>query len=506
MDAEGFRANIAGTMPASALRSAATVLLVVLVACRTRDNPETCTRADPSCGPLVCDFDRQLCVDRGDGRADGPPSLDGRPEGGTPSETGTGDTGTGGEPEAGCRSDGECTAAGTGRCLDGRCVACLGPEDCNGTPLSPICAPDHSCVRCDQAQAPAQACASRNASTPFCATTGACVQCLTSQGCTDPAAPICVQTKCVPCTADTQCADRDGADPGLCLAGTPMGGRCARAADVIYVRRTAPCMEGAAAPGTAEMPFCRPAEALTKVTATQRVLVLRGQDPFQGFSVLAGSPAATGGPVAVFGQPGAAIAPGANPGITIRAGEVYLRGLTVRDSDFTGVVVDGEATVHLDQSLLRLNRKGGLMVTGGAGFSVSNTVFDSNGVEFIGGVAPFGGAYLGQPAGGRPAVFRFNTVVGNAMVGVLCGTPGGTQVLQSVLLWNNGTDQRNCRTPNSLEGMMPAFDPTRPYHLTSMSLCKDKGDPAAFPPNDIDGEPRPAGPRSDCGADEFHED
>ena len=171
------------------------------------------------------------------------------------------------------------------------------------------------------------------------------------------------------------------------------------------------------------MPFCQPAEALASVGPTRRILLLRGTDAFGAVNVGPNFPGIAGGVISIIGQPGAAIAPGAFVGVTVGGGDVYLRGLTIRDGEKEGVVADGAATVRLNQCVIRLNKKGGLRFQNGAGFDVTNTILDGNGVGFLNGVTPFGGAYLGAPEAGRPGVFRFNTVIRNGMVGVACGRP-----------------------------------------------------------------------------------
>ena len=66
-------------------------------------------------------------------------------------------------------------------------------------------------------------------------------------------------------------------------------------------------------------------------------------------------------------------------------------------------------------------------------------------------------------------------------------------------------DQRNCKRCRSRQdGVDPCSTSDRPYRLTSDSPCRDQGDPASYPPDDWKGNPDPAAPRADCGADEFH--
>jgi hypothetical protein len=345
-------------------------------------------------------------------------------------------------------------------------------------------------------------CAKQSPATPQCSGKGACVECNNSRDCNQPTAPICVEGKCTRCTSDPQCQERDGDNPGLCLA--HQDGRCATDAEVIYVRNSPPCVTGTTGPGTADMPFCRPQDALVSVEGSLRNLLLRGQAEFPPLEILKGFPGIAGGWISVIGQPGAVIIPGAAVGVRVEGGDVFLRGLTISEGRKEGVVVEGEATVKMYQCVIKLN-VGGFRASGGAGFDVVNSVFDSNLMGLL-DATPFGGAYLGAPtAGGRPSVFRFNTVVGNRDVGVACASP--TQQLSSVLLYNPmGMDQRNCTLAFSKDGVDPLFDKQRPYWLTKDSPCVDQGDPASHPPDDWKGEPRPGGMRSDCGADELHQE
>jgi hypothetical protein len=364
-----------------------------------------------------------------------------------------------------------------------------------------------TCVTC---QANLTACGQKDPAAPKCAGAGACVECVDSRDCSQTTAPICVNSKCARCTSDEQCRQRDGDNPGLCLA--HLDGRCATDAEVIHVRSGMPCV--GTGPGTSAMPFCQPAEALGSVGPTRRILLLRGTEAFAAVNIPPNFPGIADGVISIIGQPGAAIAPGASAGVTVGGGEVYLRGLTIRNGEKEGVVADGAAIVRLNQCVIRLNMKGGLRFQNGAGFEVANTVLDGNGPGFLNdGLTPFGGAYLGAPTDRRPGVFRFNTVIRNGMVGVACASlpTGQQQSLDSVLLSENGTDeQRNCQTaPYSIiagPANPPLFDPARPYRLTDKSPCVDQGNPTSFPPDDWKGESRPSGARSDCGADEFQKD
>jgi hypothetical protein len=493
-------------MPASAACCLRVALLpLVLLACRTRDNPNVCK--DPNeCGAgMQCNLVTERCEPKGGpdvGRTDGPIDSSG-------GQTGSDGPGAeSGEDAAGaCVTTANCTSADTPMCSDaGRCVACLGHGDCTAESNRPACV-EGTCVPC---QADLAACRQKNPAAPKCGGTGACVECVDSRDCGQAAAPICVNDKCARCTSDEQCRQRDGDNPGLCLA--HLDGRCATDAEVIYVHSGMPCV--GTGPGTSAMPFCQPAEALASVGPTRRILLLRGPEAFGAVNIGPTLPGIAGGVISIIGQPGAAIAPGAYPGVMVGSGEVYLRGLIIRNGEKEGVLADGAAIVRLNQCVIRVNKKGGLRFQGGAGFEVVNTVLDSNDPGFLNDdLTPFGGAYLGAPTDGRPGVFRFNTVIRNGMVGVACARlpTGQQQLLDSVLLWENGVDeQRGCKTNeySIIAGPAnpPHFDPAQPYWLTDQSPCVDKGNPTSHPPDDWKGESRPRGARSDCGADELQKD
>jgi hypothetical protein len=94
----------------------------------------------------------------------------------------------------------------------------------------------------------------------------------------DPTKPICdvANQKCVACTADSQCVDRFGANPGVCMS--HQDGRCATDAETFYVANVAGCSDSGAGPtaGTAAAPFCTLQPATTSAGGSRALIVVRG--------------------------------------------------------------------------------------------------------------------------------------------------------------------------------------------------------------------------------------
>ncbi len=376
------------------------------------------------------------------------------------------------------------------------CVECLAHADCKN-PDRPLCAAG-ACVGCGGGGGDA-GCAAKDKALPICLPdSGRCAECGDSNDCSVDTKPICIDSKCAPCTKDSECADRDMDKPGICLA--PREGRCAKDDETIYVQNANPCSM-AAGEGHADMPFCQAAPALRAISNTRRVIRIRGPEPIQELDVQT-----TGALVSIIGQKAATITSSSGTGVHIRGGDVLLRSLEVSGSRGTGIIVENGATVRLNRVIVKQNLTGGLQVLGGAGFEVNNSVFASNAQ---GGIGPgrFGGVSLSVPTGGRPNIFRASTVAINEDIGVLC-PPGSNLRLTGVLLTGNlAGDQFNCMlTPSSKAGPDAKFIAGRPFHIDQGAPCENAATAAEMPPDDIDGEPRPfpANGRSDCGADEFH--
>ena len=397
-----------------------------------------------------------------------------------------------------CVQNADCTTAAKAFCFQNKC------QGCNTIPASPNGSSDAGVSDGGASSDGGVSSGPCTGAKPACATSGPaigqCVQCVSNADCSG-ATPVCNTTTntCTACTSDTQCAAKAGG-PGICMF--HQNGRCASDAETIYVQNSAGCSGGT---GTLASPYCRSQDGINAVTATKRVVVMRG-------SVALGiwTASSTAGQISVFGQSNATVSPGGDIGIHIISGDVYIRGLNVQGLGATaanaGIVVDTGATVRLDRCLVSKNA-GGLLVHNGAGFEVANSVFAANQTG-AGDYGAFGGVSLGSKGTGLPGTFWFNTVVDNQQLGVVCTST--SQSIDGVLLSGNiGGDQFHCSMPaTSKSGGTDARDPQldATYHLTATSPCRDFIDMTIpHPADDLDGEsrPKPATGRLDCGADEY---
>jgi hypothetical protein len=196
-----------------------------------------------------------------------------------------------------------------------------------------------------------------------------------------------------------------------------------------------------------------------------------------------------------------------------------------------GVQIDGSSgrgiaatscTLKVANSKLMGNVGGGVSASSSDFELVNNIIVKNGGLASI-----FGGVLIdgNPPSGPSGATFEFNTVSGNgaqagSASGVLCSLVGTPLVFENSIVYGNvGVDGQvsgvKCAWAYSDVGPQPATgtgtinnDPqfvdeaSNNYHLKPTSPAIDAADPAASVDVDIDGEMRPAGGRSDMGADE----
>ena len=289
----------------------------------------------------------------------------------------------------------------------GSCVECTTAAHCKD-PTKPFCAAS-KCVACGMAPA-GQTCATLDATKPACdATTGACIECNTSADCTATAKPICVNKQCVACTGDAQCVAK-AASPGICLA--HLDGRCASEAETIHVRKGSGCGGNA---GTAAQPVCKLDDARALITASRRVVLVKGLVDAFAWTL------PSGGPITIVGQQSADIAELIKVGARLSGtGEVVMRDLTISRSNLQGIVAGQGVTLRLDRVRVQNNAGGGILLDR-ARFHLKDTQVTNNGPGEQGATFWGGILVLSPPPGG--ATLERVSLTFNQQVGMSCSTP-----------------------------------------------------------------------------------
>jgi hypothetical protein len=310
----------------------------------------------------------------------------------------------------------------------------------------------------DSSDAP-HGCQSRSdcsAPTPACGSTGACVQCSVStvvMDCLDPTKPICdaATNTCVACASDDQCAQRNGANPGVCMS--HQDGHCAMPAETIYVvDDTSVCVTtvatGDPGAGTVTKPLCT-MDPVPMLLSTSRSLVLvRGTVQVATNWTFAGQ---AGEELSIIGQQTALVASATSPGFSIQGGEAYIRNTEFSSSGSTCVSASG-GTLRLETTIVGPCKKSGISATGGtlvlngvtvsgcmgggillngAAFDIENATIENNGPGQQ-GTASWGGILENAAPASGSARLNLVTIENNMSVGLGCiGALMGTGVLAS---------------------------------------------------------------------------
>jgi hypothetical protein len=478
-----------------------------LIAGCTKPTPLYCT-GDSDCNVYMgrphCDMNIRTCVP-------GSTAVDANDSGTTgdaPADSPT-DGGTGEDHPSG-------TDGPRGDASDGSVDVFHGCVDNRGCPDSTkhVCQVDAGiCVGClqngDCTTAGARACDTA---------ANKCVECVVNGDCADPTKPVCDKQACRACKADPECT---GTGPGVCMF--HLDGHCATDSETVYVAPTGTegCSDMDPASGTSHKPFCHSQPAIDAtaplpsggadggdadgaaadggVPASAKTLVVMRGPSLNQWSFNDASRTIT-----VVGQLGATLVPSANIGIHISAGTVYIRNLRVTGMGLaTGdpaIVADGSSVLHLDRSMVDGNMSGGILIDGAA-YDITNTVIANN-AGTSSACGGWGGVCIANQSSGALGRFLNNTVVGNSVVGIACDTTSPAVLGSIVTAPNGGLPISKCAFTACCGNGPVSVDPTS-FHLIAGSSCIDKIPASMSTTYDIDGDPRPYGTLSDCGADEY---
>jgi hypothetical protein len=302
-----------------------------------------------------------------------------------------------------CRTSSECAAAddGTPYCDagSGKCVQCTVSQQCSDA-ASPICASGFVCVGCGSVGLAATACAQRDAHAPICAPSGECVQCTVDSDC-DGTTPICdPQGLCQACSTDAQCVSKLGANPGVCMA--HQDGRCATDSETIYVENAQGCSTALDnTSGTTSKPYCTTYVARDAVSASRRLMVVRGSA--EGFSLSGSGPQLT-----VVGQLQAKLFPGNDPSTSScvaldQGANLYIRDILCNTNYNAPAIIAQGSTVSMENMVV-FDSGGGIQLDA-SNFAIVNTILSDN-ESGVFGTTSYGGMLINNPPSTGPRLLK----------------------------------------------------------------------------------------------------
>jgi hypothetical protein len=376
-------------------------------------------------------------------------------------------------------------------------IGCLTSDECTD-PAAPICE-NLMCVPCGDATDPDGACEDKDASAPACRDDGQCVQCTgtNASACGD-VTPVCGDaSECVGCTYHEQCPESAcQIDTGACFDDT--------------------CVVTVDGDGAAQ--YSSIAEGITNGC----VVIVHELDDDASYQEALSINGMSVALLAADGQLPRVQGTGGDPTLTVSGGaDVYVQGLTLSlNGSAEGVLVDG-ASVWLDRSRVVQNTGGGVTLTNGADGQVRNC--------YVGGNSDV----PAMTVNGSSVDVRYSTLGGFFDAPALaCTSPNAVTVRNSIVVSRAVTSDIDCddavmtysATEVLVEGMgnvaVGAFDAPDAtawflnYNSGNFGLTPggentgegEFGDVAQWQPGDpdvdIDGDPRPTEPGPDAaGAD-----
>jgi hypothetical protein len=196
-------------------------------------------------------------------------------------------------------------------------------------------------------------------------------------------------------------------------------GHCAIASETIYVGedKAGTCGDTAVMAGTLTNPTCTLQAGLELVSATRRLVLVRGAVP-AGDARVANSATSV---ESIVGQK-QAYATALGPALTLSTGALYVRDLRLGSAYSNALTATG-GTLRVENVLIDSNPGGGIVLDGAA-FDIRNTTVTNSGPGTYGtGGAPVGGIFVRTlPIAGTTQLSNV-TVQGNKPYDVSCPAP-----------------------------------------------------------------------------------
>lgn len=377
-------------------------------------------------------------------------------------------------------------------CVDGQCVQCRGPEQCDGA--TPICS-STSCVPCGE-PGPSEQCAAADAATPVCSASGACVECTDHEQCEsqvcDRDGSVCVPESQIVYVANggflgDQEAGEDtpgcGVPQSKCLTiryavdnrlDEDLGRVWVRVADGVYVGDKLELQDQSlrliggdetrvtlsSAPNDVAQIMVKVGQGvdvlidrmlIRTLGAISNVLDCEGEERIPSHVRFHRSSAsgASGSGVrirnycslevidsVVENNMGRGISFRLDGSGLVETPRLVVLSSVIEDNNDLGIDAEG-GVIQVEQTLISNNRGGGIR-TDNSDFLIRNNFVQNNGDD----LSSVGGVTIGRD-GPNQRVFEFNTVVGNRVSefqfsspGVACETFAPISVSNSII-WNN---------------------------------------------------------------------
>ena len=248
--------------------------------------------------------------------------------------------------------------ADSGCCTSGDSGACNKTPDCT-TNTKAVCI-ERACVPCKADTECAEWATARRDSRSLCVS-GVCKECRGTTDCKDPAKPVCdtmvgsdTINSCYACRQDTDCPLSNVCKKDEAISDTQMAlGSCLQNTEIAYVNNTVAC--SASGPGTVAMPYCELNDAVQK-GGKAYIQITGSATPYKPLVAAGGTVR-----VVILGPGRDSAQPAIIQGLDVSAGaSVTLRGVQVVVPGMSGIAVKCGAagTVYLREVFIKESLEG----------------------------------------------------------------------------------------------------------------------------------------------------